>query len=266
MWVNEFIKVAVNYGIAGLLLYLSLLFFIIRKLLKTEYPYKNALIGIFISFIILSCFSYPLYYTPVWFLLSYCIFVLFSERLPAKKLSAAGKILSVGVCMAGILFFSFKMLNEIQWKSIAVRSLQGQTQQMLPRYRKIYPYLKHNALFLYNYGAELNVAKQYRESIITLNECQKKFNDYDLQMILADNYYRAGDTTKAILTYQHAANMIPCRFLPLYRLFQICKETGRNYQAKEWAWKIKNKEVKIPSATVSFIQNEAREFIHNNEQ
>jgi len=141
-------------------------------------------------------------------------------------------------------------------------SLKGNTEEMLPEYRKLYlSGLKRNPFFLYNYGAELNVAGKFDESIAILIACKKRFNDYDLQMLMADNYYKKGETEKAIQAYQHASNMIPCRFLPIYQLFEIYKEAGEKEMAVKYAGKIVNKKVKVPSATISFIQREASEFL-----
>jgi O-antigen polymerase len=122
--------------------------------------------------------------------------------------------------------------------------------------------LKRNPYFLYNFGAELNFAGKLEKSIAILDECEKRFSDYDLQMLMADNYYRKGDPEKAIRTYQHASNMIPCRFIPIYRLLEIYRKTGQKDMAVKYANEIINKKIKIPSITVSLIKSEAGEFIN----
>jgi len=262
---NEFIKIAVNYGILGLLLYVLLISIIFWKLLKSKHPQKNILVGMFVSFITMSFFSYPLQYAPIWLLLSYITLFAFSEWLPEKNLPLIIRIPIIGVCFLGVILFSFRMNCELEWKDISIKSLQGQTKQMLPKYEKLYPYLKYNSLFLYNYGAELNFVRQFERSKILLKECQKKFNDYDLQMLLADNYYHIGDTTEAISIYQHAENMIPCKFLPLYRQFQIYKKNENVSNAKEIAQKIVEKQVKVKSTTVESIIEKADNYLNEKE-
>ena len=258
---NEFIKIMVNYGFVGIFLYLFLLSFIFWKILKIKYSHKSILIGAFVSFIILSSFSYPFHYTPVWFSLSYFTLVIFCEKLTEKRLFFVRRILLIGIFVAGIVFLSFKMYNEMKWKTIAEKSLKGMTKKMLPQYEKLYPYMKNNSLFLYNYGAELHIAKQYRKSINILNECQNTFNDYDLQILLADNLLHIGDTNKAIQAYQHAANMIPCRFLPLYRQFEILKKIGNTNKAKRIAQEIVTKDIKVNSKTIETIIESAENFL-----
>lgn len=261
---NEFIKLTVNQGVIGLMLCVLLISLLFGKIFKLSYSNKNILLGVFVSFITLSFFSYPLQYAPIWLLLSYFILVLFAEKLPNKKILLMVKISIIGFCLGGIIFFSFRMYYEMEWKETAVKSLQGKTNQMLPKYEKLYPHLKNNSLYLYNYGAELNALKKYTKSIAILNKCQKGYNDYDLQMLLADNFYHIGDTTKAIKTYEYAKNMIPCRFLPLYRQFEIYKENENTIRAIEIAKEIVDKQVKIKSSTVNSIIIHAENYLNEN--
>jgi len=55
--------------------------------------------------------------------------------------------------------------------------------------------------------------------------------------------------------------MIPCRFLPLYKLFEIYKETAQYSDAAKCANEIKNKKLKIPSFTVSSIKAQAEDYL-----
>ncbi|WP_321287536.1 hypothetical protein [uncultured Sunxiuqinia sp.] len=151
----------------------------------------------------------------------------------------------------------------MKWKEIATKSLNGKTEEMLPEYEKLYrnSLLKKHPFFLYNYGAELNYAEQYARSTAILVVCQKKFNDYDLQMLLADNYEQTGETELAIQQFDRAANMIPCRFLPLYRIFKIYKQSDNIEKAKKYARLLVCKQIKIPSPTVKAIKLEAKKFL-----
>ena len=137
---------------------------------------------------------------------------------------------------------------------------------MLPEYEKLYSTsLKQNLYFLYNYGAELNFAGRFDKSIDILTECQQRFNDYDLQMLLADNHHKKGETKKAIEIYRYASFMIPCRFLPIYQLFEIYRKEGQKDMAVKYANEIVSKKVKIPSSTVDFIKAEAEKYLKENE-
>ena len=260
---NEFIKVAVEFGLIGALVTLFFIWIILKKVVKLEF--SSLIISGLAAFFVFATFSYPLQYIAVWLLLAfYKLPVIISKeiKIPNTIPVNAARIVVIVFCIFFLFNVFQQMRNEIQWKTIASKSLMGNTEEMLPQYEKLHTTnLKRNPLFLYNYGAELNVAKKYDRSIEILGECTKQFNDYDLQMILADNYYQKRNAEKAVQTYIHASNMIPCRFLPLFRLFEIYKESGQYELAEKWAKEIKSKKVKIPSSTVSYIQNEADLFL-----
>lgn len=261
---NEHLKIAVEFGLVGLIIVLLFILFILWKIIKSKNENRKLVLSGLTSFLVLACFSYPLQYVAVWILLAFYLSII----LPSTEISINNTPISIfarSVIVIGCLFALFyayqQICVEIKWKTIAVNSLRGNTEKMLPEYRKLYlTVLKRNPFFLYNYGAELNVAGRFDESIAILTECKRRFADYDLQMVLADNYSKKGELGKAIQIYQHASNMIPCRFLPLYQIFEIYKETGEKEMALMYANEIVNKNVKIPSFTVNYIISEAQEY------
>ncbi len=264
---NEFIKLTVEFGIVGLIVVLLLFGFVLWKIVKSENKNKGLVFSGLVSFFVFACFSYPLQYITVWLFLAFYLATL----LPSKKIRINNTPVSIfarGITVITCVFFLFhtcrQIRAEIRWKTIAVSSLQGNTEAMLPEYEKLYlTSLNRNPFFLYNYGAELNVAGEINKSTDILKQCQKRFNDYDLQTLLADNYSKKGEYEKAIQIYEHASNMIPNRFLPLYRLVKLHQQRGNQFLAFILAKEILNKEVKIKSATVSSIKREMKEIINN---
>ncbi len=264
---NEFIKVAVEFGIIGLIVVLSLFLLILWKIIKSENENRGLVFSGLVSFLMMACFSYPLQYIAVWLQLAFYIFAL----LPSKEISIKNSTMTIVartiiviVCTSLLSYFIRRMQAEMKWKTIAMNSLHGITEDMLPEYEKLNSTLKQNPFFLYNYGAELNFAGRFEKSINVLTECQKHFNDYDLLMLLADNYHKKGEIEKAIEIYLHASFMIPCRFMPIYQLFDIYRKTGQEEMAVKYASVIVNKKVKIPSLIVNFIKSEAEEYLEGN--
>ncbi len=263
---NEFVKVAIEFGLVGLLIILSIISFFLWKIIRSKNAIRSLFLSGLVSFLVFACFSYPLQYVAVWLLLAFYL----SAILPVKDIEIKNTFISITVRCTIIIvcvFFLFQTYDqihsEIKWKTIAMNSLQGKTEAMLPEYEKLYnESLKRNSLFLYNYGAELNFSGRFDKSNDVLTECKKHFNDYDLQMLLADNYYKIGKAEKAIQIYEHASIMIPCRFLPLFKLFEIYKKEGQKDLAQKIANKIINKKPKILSSSVTFIKSEAKEYLH----
>lgn len=118
-------------------------------------------------------------------------------------------------------------------------------------YGKLYPHMKRNHLFLYNYAAEQNICGLYDESLQTVMESQKKLNDYDTQLLLADNYVNLGDSAMAVAAYTIAHYMIPNRFAPLYCLMEFYNSCGDSAKALNYANQILEKPEKVPSETIN---------------
>lgn len=262
---NEFIKIAAEFGLIGLFTVLILISFIISRILKLEVDKKSLALGGLLSFLVFACFSYPSQYISVWILLAFYFSILippYEFRIKNNYLTIFSRGTTIFLCVFALYILCQKMYAEMKWKTIAVSSLQGNTNEMLPEYERLYTkHLSQNPYFLYNYGAELNVSGNFELSIKILNECQSKFNDYDLQMILADNYAMINNPEIAIQIYQNASNMIPCRFFPLYQILKIYMQNGQKEEALVYANAIINKEIKIPSTTVNLIKSEAERYL-----
>ena len=132
---------------------------------------------------------------------------------------------------------------------------------VLPEYEKLHKWLGKNGLFLYNHAAELHEAGDFEMSIAVFKRCIRHFNDMDVQMLLADNYKKLGQYTAAEQYLKTAAAMCPARLMPLYELVKLYDATGRRDEALALAKKIIDKDVKIPSFTITTIKNEIRQMI-----
>ena len=176
---NEFIKVTVEFGIAGLVITFSLMLFIFRKIIKSKHENSELVLSGLASFLVFACFSYPLQYVAAWLLLAFYLSIfLLSKEITLKNIPIS--IIASGIIIIACvfsLFYIFKQMSaEIKWKTIALNSLGGNTEEMLPEYKKLYStVLRRNPFFLYNFGAELNIAGRFDRSIEVLNECQRQF-------------------------------------------------------------------------------------------
>ena len=128
-------------------------------------------------------------------------------------------------------------------------------------YRELYPFLRENPLFLYNYGAELHHAGKWGEAAAVLEECAEGLDDTDVQMLLGDACEQSGDDEGAEGHFRQAAMMCPVRFIPLYRLVRLYERTGRQEEALRLAGELVEKPVKVPSYAVEKIKRECRELL-----
>lgn len=270
---NEFILTTINYGIIGLLLFLSLITILIMLSLKSRDNYSTILLPSLTSFVIFSTFSYPLHYAPIWLLLLFiCIKVLFfnkklSRHLWRIKLLFKNLFLKTAIALLLFMISFFQIhliISQIKWKHISDCSIMGQTEQMIPLYEKLYhkTFLKYNKDFLYNYAAELNFIDRYSESIQILDRCKDYLFDYEVALAYTDNYLNLHKYPQALRYAQLASNMVPCRFYPHYYLMTIYKESGDFDSAVKEASLILEKPIKVPSDDVFWVRNEAESLIN----
>jgi O-antigen ligase len=263
---NEYLLLLVNFGLFGLVPLILILYRLgqIYKYNRHKTRLGYTAYGCLLSIAVFALFSYPLTYPFVWVMGLSSITILFHPlwRTEKKFFYAIRPVNILAVLLVGYLTYD-RMTVEMKWKQIASQSLMGKTEQVLPEYKILYNKLKGNELFLYNYTAELNFVKRYEESLQAGKECERLFADYDLQMIMADNYRQLKRYKGAENYYIKASRMCPVRFIPLYELAKIYLEEGREGEALALANTILAKKVKTPSPTVSMIRNEMRRMIKN---
>lgn len=133
------------------------------------------------------------------------------------------------------------------------------TSKILRQYGNLYDRWSGNYYFLYSYAALLSRKGEYEKSNEILTECQRYFDDCDVQTIVAENHYHLGNWIQAESHYLTAAHMY--RFFPLYGLYKIYIVLNDRNKALEIADSILVKKVKIPSQTVQHIMEEMREYV-----
>lgn len=121
----------------------------------------------------------------------------------------------------------------------------------------------HKIETLYEEAASLNLSGRYHKSDSVLITCQKYFNNYDTELLAADNALQQEKYKQAIPHLVMAHNMIPNRFYPLYGLMLCYKEESPS-KAYCVAQEIRQKEIKVPSPDVDMIRAEAASYIKEN--
>lgn len=266
---NEYIKLTVNYGLVGLTIALCLLALTIKRLLNSRENVKVIGLAVTASVFVMCQFSYPFHYAAVWFIAAVAIIPALFKESEGKEERETPKYLRITlpILFSVLLAVVLRMMYlDLKWAEMSKRSLAGHTERMLPYYEKMKPQMQHNPLFLYNYAAELNYIGRYEESLLITEECRLGWNDYDVQMLLADNLENTGKIDLAIDAYQHALDMIPCRFEPLESMMSVYLENGDTLKAIMMAEGIINKPVKVQSFRVEQIRSAATQLLMNNNE
>lgn len=154
-----------------------------------------------------------------------------------------------------VLYFTVKNIYfESAWKKLTKQVSLGKAKKIIGDYDCLYHDWNGNPLFLYNYAAILYKIGRCNESLKVLLFCEKYYNDYEVQMLIAGNYYLIKRMNLAEEKYIKASNMCPNRFLPLYKLVSVYDKMNREKDASNMIDRILNKKVKIPSITIDSIK------------
>ncbi|GHT77093.1 hypothetical protein AGMMS50262_17240 [Bacteroidia bacterium] len=266
---NEYLLLLTNYGLAGFILFLAFVWFLWHSFHRNRS--KNMLVWIagwsLLSIAVFAFFSYPLTYPFIWIMGIFSLIVIIHQaKYPVKIPSIiiqSLKLMMIPVIILSCAEIYNHLSAEMLWRYCANQSLLGKTEKMLPMYEHLHKRLANSELFLYNYAAELNVAKQYDKSLAIAQECEKLWEDYDLQMLMADNYQNMQQYQEAEFHYIKASNMCPVKFMPLYQLYKLYEVTGEKENALEIANKIIEKPVKVMSPTIKNIQQEIQQKLND---
>lgn len=98
----------------------------------------------------------------------------------------------------------------------------------------------------------------YAKSDSVLHLAEHHLNNYDTELLAADNALSLNRFADARKHFIYAHNMLPVRFMPLYGLMQCALQQGDTLSAEHMARAICGKAVKVSSSEVTAIQQEAK--------
>ena len=84
---------------------------------------------------------------------------------------------------------------------------------------------------------------------------------YDSVLLRGDIERNLGLGAEAESSYRLASGMCPCRFIPLYRLFRMYQDAGRDSEMRSVGQEILSKPMKVPSAEVRRIRLSVRQAL-----
>lgn len=259
---NEILLFGIKFGIIGVTLLLLLISYLLFMLSKIDSAYVALYLCLIIAFVLQSMSSYPFKVPMVWLVSSFVVYSVICQyclmHVQKRMLIVSFLILAI----IEIIINNKKIYSEWQW--LRLQSSVSLSENMYIEYSNLYHQLYSHPNFLYNYGAWLHYNGHYEESLKILTECSDKYNDYNVEMLMADDYRQLGETNKAIELFKYSNLMVPCRFLPLYYEMMIYVNERDSFNACRVAETIINKPKKIENSnSVRKIIHEANEVFAN---
>lgn len=266
---NEYVALMVNYGVAGFIVFISIIFVLYKLYYRNRRLETNIAITCLISIGTYACFSYPLSTPFVWLVLVFSIYILFSfAYFPLDldiKIKRVAQIFMIGSIVLLFLFSGREIIALYKWSSIKVYPV-GSDKFILTvmKYEELYPKWHGDYTFLYNYADILNAFGLSQKSLNIALEGRPLCADYDMEILIGDNLIKTRKYNEAEKHFLLASNMCPTRFIPLYALFKIYEAIGEVDKANAMAWKIANKPIKVCSPRVAMIKEEISKYLLEN--
>ena len=253
---NEYLQVAVEYGIPFLLVVSLVIGFC---LWKGSSEGRIGLCGSVISVLVFAFSSYPMqipgFAVTFYFLLAACV---------------------IGRSKIILLFFMSMMvlLGAYYWKNNQYDACKdwhrgkmlyniGAYQSAKEDYEKLYPELTNRGAFLFEYGYSLHKLKEYDNSTRILEEAMTHSNDPMILNIIGKNYQASGDYEKAEEYLIRSTHRLPGRIYPYYLLAKLYAEPKylQPEKLKYAAEIVLKKEPKVQSTAVREMREEVKKLL-----
>jgi tetratricopeptide (TPR) repeat protein len=115
----------------------------------------------------------------------------------------------------------------------------------------MYSDYNEDLIFLYNYGALLHFYGDYQRSLEVFQQGTKYLSDYNMMLLMGDDYQKLERYEEAIACYKRAGEMIPSRYLPLYYQMKLYQENEDWDESHRIAYIILRKKNKIKKSRIT---------------
>ncbi len=250
---NEYVQIAVEYGIPILIGIISLFAICFFTGLKKR---RIAACGGLLAFFIFSFFSYPSEFP------AFSIAVFFLTILCCGNEQKWSWLLLA--CISGIVgcsIFKSDIHKELsQWNECRIRYRLGAYDNAKDEYEKLYPTLKKEHSFLFEYGHCLHKLHDYNQSNQILYEAEKTICDPIVLNIIGKNYVELKQYTEAEEYFIRSSHRLPNRIYPYYLLAKLYAEPQfrQPEKFKKMADKVLHKKPKVYSKAIEEMREEIK--------
>ena len=259
---NEFLHIALIYGIPCAITFACVIFWTIWYIYTRVIEHKSVLLCTICVLVTWLMFSYPFNIPFVWLIILFvCLSMINRKTKPPMPKLCMSLVLTAGAaCLYSLCVIG---AYEIRKLSLQERAMNHCDEEIMKEYEEAYKEYYDDYMFIYNYGALLHLRGEYKKSLEVLNAGTKYLSDYNMILLIGDNYQKLKQYDLALASYKRAGEMIPSRYLPLYYRMELYLEMGDKEKAHETANIIINKENKIKESKLNQqIINKAKECLN----
>lgn len=255
---NEFIHLACEQGIVGLLLFVTILYFIFYS--KGRVVLKLG----FTTLLISSCFSYSF---DVFSLM--LLFPMFIGLLSPtdKAYNVNFRINKAGKLLSAIVFCGALAVTIIFWKQYQksedslIHLMQKKDIKTVSAAKDNYDFIKKNMMFSFIFTKQISQMDDTEYALSVFQESKKYFVTSEMMIDEGMLYQKIKDYKAAEICFKSAYFMNPSRILPNYHLFKLYKETGDTAKAIKTAKLILAQPVSVVGSITLRIRKEVRDYL-----
>lgn len=258
---NEYLRLGMEFGILGLLLSVAVIVLGTMMLCHSD---SSLTFGI-VAWGAFAMASYPL---AVWQLRLLLAVFLGAAIGVSVKVGKKGRLilvpalvcLSVGSMLVWLPENKHRKEAESKWLEERRFTNFGIFDGMADRLAILYPQLRRNFRYLYDYGYALHKECRYEESNVILREGALISSDPMFYNIIGKNHEALGDYELAERNYIHAHNMVPSRLYPYILLMEMKERQGNTEQALAYARKALSLPVNERNMSMRDLHERARKY------
>lgn len=253
---NEYLQLAVEYGIPVLIVALSVIAFCLWKGISEK---RIGVCGGVISVLVFAVSSYPMqipgFAITFYFLLAACAI---------GRSRTTFLLFTLSIALLGTYFWKCNQYEACKdWVRCKMIYNIGSYQSAKEEYAALHPKLKNRGAFLFEYGHCLHKLKEYEKSTEILEEAMAHNNDPMILNIIGKNYQALGEYKKAEEWLIRSTHRLPGRIYPYYLLAKLYAEPEycQPDRLKHTVEIVLTKEPKVQSTAVKEMREEVKKLV-----
>lgn len=266
---NEYLRIFLEQGIVGGILFLLLTVLIIRSGIRNR---QTGASGSFLTLSVFAFASYPYYlweFLIMWVLLgSVCVSK--TEKTHREKTSKRHIHLSVLFLMAPVIgtLLCLKQLQPYrqakkEWNKIRPLYTMKAYESINDEYEDLYTILNYDPKFVFEYAVTLNAVKQHAKADSVLARGFQLSCDPMFYNVKGRNFHEMKKYKEAETCYLNSTYLLPERIYPYYLLTKLYADSA-NYQPQKMrqaARAVLEKEPKVHSTAIDEMRDEVKKIV-----
>lgn len=262
---NELIQITVENGLIGLFLFIGIIISAIRYAYRSGIHKQAGHVGALAAFLIFASFSYPFSVLPLTLLFALLVAQCTAAESPSSTRWRSG-IFCLLLLIPTLRYTSHQTERKAafkRWKNEQIYFNMQIFKRTVDNYRALYPIMKDNPAFLFEYGQCLSRTDNPGLSNRILREAAEISSDPMIHNIIGKNYQAMQQYDLAEASFLKASRTVPNRIYPLYLLAKMYAESGQTEKAIATAKIVLEKEPKVFSSAVEEMKREMHLLLRN---